>query len=87
MRKIDTGEKTKKTIEFPTGKKISREETETDRKKAFKGITVGTFLILFIILYVPSLPQLGLRYSHGSGCDKERYHRGIYLGPGSTDQR
>ncbi len=55
MRKIDTGEKTKKTIEFPTGKKISREETETDRKKAFKGITVGTFLILFIILYVPSL--------------------------------
>ena len=31
MRKIDTGEKTKKTIEFPTGKKVRREETETNR--------------------------------------------------------
>lgn len=55
MRKIYTEDEEKKTIEFPTGKALSQEEAESGRKKAFKSITVGTFLILFTVLYVPSL--------------------------------
>lgn len=55
MRRIHTEEKDKKTIEFPTGRKITREEAESQRKKAYKSITAGTLLVLFTIFYVPSL--------------------------------
>ncbi|HEY8348604.1 MAG TPA: HlyD family efflux transporter periplasmic adaptor subunit [Clostridia bacterium] len=55
MRKIYTEDEEKKTIEFPTGKAVSQEEVESGRKKAYKSITVGTFLILFTVLYVPAL--------------------------------
>ena len=54
MRKIHTEDK-RKTIEFPTGREISRKEAVSNRRKTYRGITVGTFLVLFTVLYVPSL--------------------------------
>lgn len=54
MRKIHTEEE-RKTIEFPTGRKISQEEAASNRRKTYRSITVGTFLVLFAVLYVPSL--------------------------------
>ncbi len=50
-----TREEDKKTVEFPTGRTISPEEAASGRKKAYRRITVGTFLMLFTALYVPAL--------------------------------
>ena len=54
-----TREEDKKTVEFPTGRTISPEEAASGRKKAYRRITVGTFLMLFTApMSCP--PQLGL---------------------------